>query len=194
MSKNQDTLTNYNSVNKNSSANKQITDITDLLNSQQKTAKNIQNMQNINLFKKNTKTLSTAQKPNTDSSRFDFHTENSKHYRNTFESDSDFKADFLGSDLNQFNKASNIFQHNILENFSPEMLSPEETIDLMTEILKRVTRSCEMMRLMTTNPEFKSLMSTITRQQKENISPRVKPQSMSNAIMEVDLTGARKSF
>jgi hypothetical protein len=54
--------------------------------------------------------------------------------------------------------ATNVFTHNILDSFSPEMLSTEDTVNFMLEILRRVTRSNEMTNLMIGSDEFKNLI------------------------------------
>lgn len=56
---------------------------------------------------------------------------------------------------------TNVFANNIMDMISPEMLSTEETVSLMLEVLRRASHSHELAVLLGQNKEFKDLTSTI---------------------------------
>ena len=58
-------------------------------------------------------------------------------------------------------KATNVFTNNILDMISPEMLSTEETVSLMLEVLRRASQSHKLAIVLGKNREFKELTNTI---------------------------------
>ena len=58
-------------------------------------------------------------------------------------------------------KATNVFTNNILDMISPEMLSTEETVSLMLEVLRRASQSHKLAVVLGKNREFKELTNTI---------------------------------
>ena len=78
--------------------------------------------------------------------------------QNTFKSQN---TDTLTSQTARMPLVDNVFQNNLLEMFSPEMLSSDETVTLMTEILKRAVDSAEMRVKITSSAEFKKLVRLV---------------------------------
>ena len=62
-----------------------------------------------------------------------------------------------------FAKVSNVFTNNIAEMISPEMLSAEETVNLMVEVLRRANQSQKLATMLGNCEEFKTLTKGIKR-------------------------------
>lgn len=54
---------------------------------------------------------------------------------------------------------STVSNSSLMESFSPEMLSPEETIELIFQVFKRVGKSSRMLKVLYDNVEFMQLLS-----------------------------------
>lgn len=50
-----------------------------------------------------------------------------------------------------------------IHNFCPELLSPEETVQLLSSLLQKVTRSSKMVKSLTSNARTRDILAKITR-------------------------------
>lgn len=72
----------------------------------------------------------------------------------------------MKSTVNRYDEkaTTNVFNNNILEMISPEMLSTEETVSLMLEVLRRASQSHDLAVTIGSNREFKELTNAIRKQ------------------------------
>ncbi len=75
-----------------------------------------------------------------------------------------YNTNITSGSINNNNNNLNLVNQSVVEMISPEMLSNEETINLMVDILRRVIKSAEMSRNLYANDEFKTLVSIISDQ------------------------------
>jgi len=60
-------------------------------------------------------------------------------------------------------KVTNVFHKNILDVISPEMLSIDDTVTLMVEVMRRASQSAKLAQILSNNEEFKNLTRSIKR-------------------------------